>query len=115
MLTAVAQTLAGAIQILPTIVPNMLAVLVAALVSCVLVSFFQGQTTLFKTPSQLIIFITGTVSPIFGILGGIALVYRAHRNLEWDQRELATLFSLVYFAICFYFELIQLPQINLGS
>jgi hypothetical protein len=114
-LDVLAEIARGALQILPTIVPNMLAVLVAALLSVVAVSFFQGQTTLFKTHSQLIIFIGGTLSPILAIAGGIAIAYRAHRRADFDQRELAVLFTLVFFAIAYYFELIGLPQITLGS
>ena len=105
----------GALQILPTIVPNMLAVLVAALLSAVLVSFFQGQTTIFRTPSQLILFAGGTLSPILAIAGGLVLAYRAHRRAEFEARELAVLFTLIYFAICFYFELIRLPAFTLVS
>ena len=81
------------------------AVLLAAIASVVAVSFFRGETTIFTKGYQLIIFITGTLSPILGLLGGIAIVYRAHRNLEWDQRELATLFTLLLFTISYFIRL----------
>ena len=101
MLAVLAQILEHALQVLP----NMLAVLVAALASVVAVSFFRGETTVFTTPYQLIIFITGTLSPILGLAGGIAIVLRAHRKQEWDQRELAVLFTLLLFATAYFIRL----------
>jgi cbb3-type cytochrome oxidase subunit 3 len=101
VLAVLAQILEHALQSLP----NMLAVLVAALASVVAVSFFRGEATIFTPIYQVIIFITGTLSPILGLVGGIAIVYRAHRKQEWDQRELATLFSLLFFAIAYFIRL----------
>jgi hypothetical protein len=105
----------GALQSLPSLLANMAAVLGAAVLSVVLVSFFQGKTTVFTTPSQLILFVGGTVSPILGLLGGIAIFYRAQRKGDADQRELAVLFTLVFFAIAYYYELIRIPQVTLAS
>ena len=85
--------------------PNMLAVLVAALVSVVAVSFFRAETTVFTTPYQVIIFVTGTLSPILGLLGGVGIVLRAHRRQEFEQRELATLFTLLFFAFAYFIRL----------
>ena len=101
MLAVLAQILEHALQVLP----NMLAVLVAALASVVAVSFFRGETTVFTKTYQLIIFITGTLSPILGLAGGIAIVLRAHRKQEWDQRELAVLFTLLLFATAYFIRL----------
>jgi hypothetical protein len=103
--SVLAQILEGALQSLPNSLTNMLAVLVAAIASVVAVSFFRGEATIFTPIYQLIIFITGTLSPILGIAGGIAIVYRAHRNLEWEQRELATLFTLLLFTISYFIRL----------
>jgi hypothetical protein len=100
-----AQILGGALQSLPAILANMGAVFLAALASVVAVSFFRGETTLFTKGYQLIIFITGTPSPILGLAGGVAIVYRAHRNQEFDQRELATLYCLLFFAIVYFISL----------
>jgi hypothetical protein len=104
-----------ALQSLPSLLENMAAVLVAALLSVVAVSFFQGKTTVFTTPSQLIIFVGGTISPILALVGGIGIAYRAHRRAEFDQRELAVLFTLVFFAIAYKYELIRIPQVTLAS
>ena len=65
MLAVLAQILEHALQSLP----NMLAVLVAALASVVAVSFFRGEATIFTPIYQVIIFITGTLSPILGLVG----------------------------------------------
>ena len=100
-----AEIAGGALQSLPSLLANMAAVLVAALASVVLVSFFRAETTLFTPIYQLIIFLTGTLSPILGLAGGIAIVYRAHRDQEFDQRELATLFTLLLFAIAYFIRL----------
>jgi len=99
------QIIEGALAVLPSAVPNMLAVLVAALASVVAVSFFRGETTIFSKPYQVVIFVRGTLSPIFGLVGGAAIVLRAHRKQEWDQRELATLFTLLFFAIAYFIRL----------
>jgi hypothetical protein len=99
--SVLAQILEGALQSLPNSLTNMLAVLVAAIASVVAVSFFRGEATFFTPIYQLIIFLTGTLSPILGI----AIVYRAHRNLEFDQRELATLFTLLLFTISYFIRL----------
>jgi hypothetical protein len=111
-LDVLAEIAGGVLQVLPSLLANMLAVLVAALASVVAVSFFRGETTLFTTPSQLIIFGAGTLNPILGILGGIAIVLKAQRKGEFDQRELAVLFTLVLFAIAYYYGLVQIPQIT---
>jgi hypothetical protein len=97
------------------ILPNMLAVLVAALLSVVAVSFFRGQATLFTTTYQLVIFIAAVLSPFLVLAGGIAIVAFSQRKRQWDQRELAVLFTLVYFAISYYFELLQIPQFTVVS
>ena len=68
------------------------------------VSFFRGETTLFTNGHQLVIFISGTLSPILGS-GGIALMYRSHRRADFDQRELATLFTLLLFTIAYFMRL----------
>ena len=106
------QIIEGALAGLLSAVPNMLAVLAAALLAVLAVSFFRGETTAFTTPYQVILFITGTLSPILGLAGGIAIVLRAHRNREWDQRELATLFTLVFFAIAYYYGLLISAEIS---
>jgi hypothetical protein len=104
-LDVLAEIAGGALQSLPSLLANMAAVLVAALASVVAVSFFRGETTLFTPIYQLIIFITGTLSPILGLAGGISILYRAHRDQEFDQRELATLFTLLFFAIAYFIRL----------
>jgi hypothetical protein len=114
-LDVLAEIAGHALQSLPSLLANMLAVLVAALASVVAVSFFRGETIVFTTPSQLIIFITGTLNPILGLAGGIALVARAQRKGEFDQRELAVLFTLVLFAISFYYGLVRIPEFTLVS
>jgi hypothetical protein len=108
VLAVLAQMLEHALQILP----NMLAVLVAALASVVAVSFFRGETTVFAKTSQLVIFVAAVLSPFLVLAGGIAIVARAHRKQDWDQRELATLFTLVFFAIAYYYELLEIPQLT---
>ena len=105
MLAVLAQILEGALQSLPTILANTGAVLLAAIASVLAVSFFRGETTIFRNGYQVILFITGTLSPILGLVGGIAIVYRAHRNQEWDQRELATLFTLLLFTMSYFTRL----------
>ena len=65
MLAVLAQMLEHAWLILP----NMLAVLVAALVSVVAVSFFRGETTVFTTTSQLVIFVAAVISPFLVLAG----------------------------------------------
>jgi hypothetical protein len=105
VLAVLAQILEGAVQSLPSILANTGAVLLAAIASVVAVSFFRGETTIFTKGYQLIIFIAGTLSPILGLAGGIAIAYRAHRNQEWDQRELATLFTLLLFTISYFISL----------
>ena len=115
VLAVLAQILEGALQSLPALLANMGAVLVAAIASVVAVSFFRGETTIFTNGYQLIIFITGTLSPILGLIGGIAIVIRAQRRREWDQRELGVLFTLVFFAIAYYYGLVGIPQITVVS
>ena len=100
-----AEIAGGALQILPTVLANAGAVLLAAIASTLAVSFFRGETTLFTNGHQLVIFISGTLSPILGIAGGIALMYRAHRRADFDQRELATLFTLLLFTIAYFMRL----------
>jgi hypothetical protein len=95
----------GALQSLPVLLANMGAVLVAALASCLAVSFFREETTLFTNTNQVIIFVTGTLSPILGLLGGTAIVLRAHRKQEFEQRELATLYTLLFFAVAYFMRL----------
>jgi hypothetical protein len=97
------------------ILPQMLAVLVAAMASCVAVSFFRAETTIFTTTNQLVIFLAAVLSPILVLVGGIAIVVRAHRNQQWAQRELGTLFTLLFFALAYYYELVQIPQFTVVS
>jgi uncharacterized membrane protein YhaH (DUF805 family) len=97
------------------ILPNMLAVLVAALASVVAVSFFRGETTVFTTTYQVIIFVTAVLYPLLVLVGGIAIVARAHRNRQWAQRELGTLFTLLYFAIASYYGLVRIPEFTVVS
>jgi hypothetical protein len=92
------------------ILPNMLAVLAAALASVLAVSFFRGETTVFTTTSQLVIFVAAVLSPFLVLAGGIAIVARAHRNQDWAQRELAVLFTLVFFALAYHYKLVYIPQ-----
>jgi hypothetical protein len=113
-LDVLAEIAGGALQSLPSLLANMAAVLVAALLSVVAVSFFQGKTTVFTTRSQLIIFITGTLNPILGILGGLAILFRAQRTRDFDQRELAVLYCLVLFAICSFYGLVRIPEFTLA-
>ena len=101
MLAVFAQIFQGALQILPTLLANTGAVLLAAIASTLAVSFFRGETTLFTNGHQLVIFISGTLSPILGI----ALMYRSHRRADFDQRELATLFTLLLFTIAYFMRL----------
>jgi hypothetical protein len=96
-------------------VPNMLAVLAASLLAVLAVSFFRGEATVFTNLYQVIIFVTGTLSPLLGIAGGIAIVIRAQRRREWAQRELGVLFTLVFFAIAYYYELFDIPQFTIVS
>jgi hypothetical protein len=115
-LDVLAEIAGHALQSLPSLLVNMLCVLSSSLASVVAVSFFRGETTLFTTPSQLIIFVTGTLSPILGILGGIAIVLKAQRKGEFDQqRELAVLFTLVLFAMSSYYGLVRIPEFTLVS
>jgi ABC-type uncharacterized transport system permease subunit len=107
--------LQGALTGALSAVPNMLAVLAAALLSVVMVSFFRGEVTTFRTWSLLIVFIGGTFNPLLAIAGGTLTVLVAHRRQEFDQRELATLFTLVFFAIAYYYELLEIPQITVVS
>jgi hypothetical protein len=81
------QILAGALDALPGALGNMLAVFCAALVSVLAVSFFRGETTVFRNPYLLIMFLTGTLNPILGLLGGTSTVLLAHRRREQEQRE----------------------------
>lgn len=100
------QILAGALDALPHALGNMLVVLAAALSATVAVSFFNGHYVTFKTLYLVIIMFTGTVSLLLGLAGGITYVVVAHRRREFDQRELAVLFSLLLFAIGGWFGLI---------
>jgi hypothetical protein len=70
------QIIEGALAVLPNAVDNMLAVLVAVLLSVLAVSFFRGETTVFTNLYQVIIFLTGTLNPILGLVGGIAILLR---------------------------------------
>ena len=82
--------------------------------SVVAVSFFRGETTIFKwLPADHLHH--GNPAPHLGPHGGIAIVIRAQRRREWDQRELGVLFSLVFFAIAYYYGLVQIPQITVVS
>jgi uncharacterized membrane protein SirB2 len=110
-----AELISGALAVLPTVVPNCLAVLGAALLSVIAVSFFRGETTVFTNLYQVIIFVTGTLNPILGILGGIGILLRAQRRREEDQRELAVLFTLVFFAIAYYYGLVRIPEFTVAS
>jgi hypothetical protein len=105
----------GALQSLPSLLGNMTAVLVAALLSVLAVSFFRGEVTVFTKAAQVALFALGTINPILGLAGGIAIVLRSHRNQEWAQRELGTLFCLLFFAESFYFGLVQIPQFTVVS
>jgi hypothetical protein len=97
-----AQIIQATIEHALVIFPNMLGVLGAALVSAVVVSFTRGETTVFKTLYLVIIFVTGTLSPILGIIGGTSTMLMAHLKGEWGQRELAVLFTLLLFAIALW-------------
>jgi hypothetical protein len=50
-----------------------------------------------------------------GLIGGIAIVIRAQRRREWDQRELGVLFTLVFFAIAYYYGLVGIPEFTIAS
>ena len=112
MLAVLAQIIEQTIEHALQILPSMVAVLVAALASVLAVSFFRGETTIFTTTSQLVIFVAAVLRPFLVLAGGIAIVARAHRKQDWDQRELATLFTLVFFAIAYYYELLEIPQLT---
>lgn len=88
------------------ILPNMLAVLGAAVASTLVVSFLRGETTVFKNLYLVTIFVTGALNPILGIVGGSASVLVAHLKREWDQRELALLFTLLLLGIVAWFALL---------
>ena len=79
------------------------------------VSFFRGEVTTFRSVYLLIIFLTGTFNPILGILGGTSTLLVAQRKREEDQRELAVLFTLVFFAIAYYYGLVRIPEITVAS
>ena len=98
----------------PISLANMLAVLVSALLSVLLVSFFRGESTVFKNLYQVIIFVTGTLTPILGIVAGIGILLRAQRKGEEAQRELLLLFTLVFFALSYY-GLVRIPEFTIGS
>ena len=57
----------------------------------------------------MIIFATGTLNPIFGVVGGSASLLMAQRKREWDQRELALLFTLLFLAISLWIGIIKSP------
>jgi hypothetical protein len=97
------QILSSALYALPNALGNMLGVLGAALLSVLLTSFIRGETTVFKTPYLVIIFVTGTLNPIFGVVGGASSVLISHLRREGDQRELSVLFTLLLFAIALWF------------
>jgi hypothetical protein len=78
-------------------------------------SLFRGEITVFTNLYQVIIFLSGTLNPILGILGGIAILLRAQRRREEDQRELAVLFTLVFFAIAYYYGLVRIPEFTVAS
>jgi hypothetical protein len=113
------QIIEGALAVLPNAVPNMLVVLVAAVSATIAVSFFYGHVVTIKTLYLLIIMVTGTASLLLGLAGGITYVVLAHRRREFDQRELATLFSLLLFALGASFGLIpgisEVPTIAEGQ
>jgi hypothetical protein len=69
----------------------------------------------FTTTYQLVIFVAATLSPILVLVGGIAIVARAHRNRQWAQRELGTLFTLLFFAIAYYYGLVRIPEFTVVS
>jgi hypothetical protein len=101
------------------VLPNMLVVLAAALSATIAVSFFHGHVVTIKTFYLVTIMFTGTVSLLLGLAGGITYVVLAHRRREFDQRELATLFSLLLFALGASFGLIpgisEVPTIAEGQ
>ena len=103
-----AELISGALAVLPTLVGNMLAVLLAALVSVFAISFFRGEVTTFRNLYVLIIFVTGTLNPIVGLLGGTSTVLLAQRKREEDQRELLVLFTLLLLCFAYFFGLIKL-------
>jgi hypothetical protein len=109
------QIIEGALHALPIALANMLAVLVSALLSVLAVSFFRGEKTIFTNAYVVLIFVGGTLNPVLGIVGGIAILLMAQRRREWDQRELAVLFTLVYFALAYYFKLVGIPQVTLAG
>jgi hypothetical protein len=109
------QFIEGALYALPVSLANMLAVLAAALLSVLAVSFFRGETTVFKSLYLVIIFVTGTFNPLLGILGGASTVLLAQRSRSEDQRELAVLFTLVFFAIAYYYGLVRIPEFTVAS
>jgi hypothetical protein len=88
------------------VLPNMLVVLAAAVSATIAVSFFHGHVVTIKTLYLVVIMVTGTLSLLLGLAGGITYVLVAHRRGELDQRELAVLFSLMLFALGGWFGLI---------
>jgi hypothetical protein len=110
-----AQFIGGVLQALPSALGNMLAVLVSALLSCLAISFFRGETTVFTKAAQVALFALGTINPILGLAGGIAIVVRAHRKQDWAQRELGTLFTLVFFALAYSYGLVQIPEFTVAG
>jgi hypothetical protein len=104
----IVQTIEHTLQILPT----MLACLAAALLSVLAVSFFRGEATIFTTSNQLVIFVAAVLSPFLVLAGGIAIVAWTHRKQDWDQRELAVLFTLLFFVVAYHYKLVYIPQIT---
>jgi hypothetical protein len=102
------QLLARIIEHALVILPNMLAVF-GRRSRALVVSFFRGETTVFNNLYLVIIFVTGTLSPILGVVGGSASVLMAQRKREWDQRELASLFTLLFLGIALWVGLIKSP------
>jgi hypothetical protein len=105
----------GALTGLLNALPNMLSVLAAALLSVLAVSFFRGEAIVFKNLYLVLIFAGGTFNPILGLIAGTTSLLIAQGNREDDQRELCVLFTLVFFAIAYYYELIRIPQFTIAS
>lgn len=107
-----AQIIEQTIEHARVILPNMLAVLGAALASTLVVSFLRGETTVFKNLYLVTIFVTGTLNPILGVVGGSVSVLVAHLKREFGQRELAVLFTLLLLGIAAWFGLFQSPTFS---
>ena len=98
MLAVFAQIFQGALQILPTLLANTGAVLLAAIASVLAVSFFRGETTLFTNGHQLVIFISGTLSPILGICPHVPVSSTCGLRPAGARHALhLTFFTIAYF------------------